>query len=259
VIADILRSSGIDCRVLASVEEVVEDLAAPRRRLIAAEEAFVTGSLTGLEAWLAAQPPWSDLPVILLTLRREMAAQQSDSRRGWAMSPSSSAPSRHPGVLGPRGAPRPRPPARGGAPRGPARRGAGGAAPERGALPDALRVGGRGLLHHRDDRGREGRPSTIASSRRTPPSSANPACPGRRPAHARARARPRAALVRDLRTCRRDREAVRFEEGSAALERWWDVHAFRVGEPGQRRVAVLFNDITARAGRNSPFRRSTPR
>ncbi|WP_315765221.1 ATP-binding protein [Sphingomonas sp. Y38-1Y] len=38
----------------------------------------------------------------------------------------------------------------------------------------------------------------------------------------------------------------RLEEGSAALRRWWDVHAFRVGAPEQRRVAVLFNDITAR-------------
>lgn len=38
----------------------------------------------------------------------------------------------------------------------------------------------------------------------------------------------------------------RFEEGSVALGRWWDVHAFRIGAPELRRVAVLFNDITAR-------------
>lgn len=41
-------------------------------------------------------------------------------------------------------------------------------------------------------------------------------------------------------------EPARFENGSGALGRWWDVHAFRVGEPEQRRVAVLFNDITER-------------
>ena len=41
-------------------------------------------------------------------------------------------------------------------------------------------------------------------------------------------------------------EPTRLENGSAALGRWWDVHAFRVGEPMQRRVAVLFNDISAR-------------
>jgi PAS domain S-box-containing protein len=41
-------------------------------------------------------------------------------------------------------------------------------------------------------------------------------------------------------------EAVRFEQGSVALGRWFDVYAFRVGEPGERRVAILFNDISAR-------------
>ncbi|WP_230483152.1 ATP-binding protein [Sphingomonas sp. Leaf21] len=40
--------------------------------------------------------------------------------------------------------------------------------------------------------------------------------------------------------------ADRTEQGSAALKRWWDVHAFRIGPPASRRVAVLFNDITAR-------------
>ena len=42
-------------------------------------------------------------------------------------------------------------------------------------------------------------------------------------------------------------EAVRFENFAGALnDRWYDVHAFRVGAPGARRVAVLFNDITER-------------
>lgn len=37
--------------------------------LILAEEAVRTADLQGLAAWIGAQPPWSDLPVILLTLR----------------------------------------------------------------------------------------------------------------------------------------------------------------------------------------------
>ena len=41
-------------------------------------------------------------------------------------------------------------------------------------------------------------------------------------------------------------ESTRLENGSAVLGRWWDVHAFRVGDPSERRVAVLFNDISAR-------------
>ena len=39
---------------------------------------------------------------------------------------------------------------------------------------------------------------------------------------------------------------VRFESGSVAMGRWFDVHALRVGQPEQHRVAILFNDITDR-------------
>ena len=41
-------------------------------------------------------------------------------------------------------------------------------------------------------------------------------------------------------------EPVRFEHSASALGRWYDVYAFRVDKPVQRRVAILFNDITAR-------------
>lgn len=40
---------------------------------------------------------------------------------------------------------------------------------------------------------------------------------------------------------------VRFENRAAQIDgRWYDVFAFRVGTPEQRRVAILFNDISAR-------------
>ena len=38
----------------------------------------------------------------------------------------------------------------------------------------------------------------------------------------------------------------RFEQEAAALGRWYDVYAFRIDIPERRRVAVLFQDITAR-------------
>lgn len=41
-------------------------------------------------------------------------------------------------------------------------------------------------------------------------------------------------------------EPARFENGSRALGRWFDVYALRIGDPAQQRVAVLFNDITQR-------------
>lgn len=40
--------------------------------------------------------------------------------------------------------------------------------------------------------------------------------------------------------------AERFEEGSAALGRWFDVYAFRIDYPEKSHVAVLFHDISER-------------
>jgi PAS domain S-box-containing protein len=41
-------------------------------------------------------------------------------------------------------------------------------------------------------------------------------------------------------------EPLRFEQQAAALGRWYDVHAYRIGAPEERHVAILFNDITDR-------------
>jgi len=41
-------------------------------------------------------------------------------------------------------------------------------------------------------------------------------------------------------------QATRFESGSEAMGRWFDVHALRVGDPLRGRVAILFNDISER-------------
>ncbi|MHA6300335.1 PAS domain S-box protein [Devosia sp. CAU 1758] len=41
-------------------------------------------------------------------------------------------------------------------------------------------------------------------------------------------------------------QAERFEQGSEALGRWFDVYAFPLGKAENNRVAILFNDISAR-------------
>ena len=41
-------------------------------------------------------------------------------------------------------------------------------------------------------------------------------------------------------------EPCRFENRAAALQRWYEVCAFRVGPAEQRRVGIVFNDITGR-------------
>ncbi|MHB8101147.1 MAG: PAS domain S-box protein [Methanosarcina sp.] len=39
-------------------------------------------------------------------------------------------------------------------------------------------------------------------------------------------------------------ESVRFESRAEALNRWYEVYAYRIGQPKSRKVAILFNDIT---------------
>lgn len=41
-------------------------------------------------------------------------------------------------------------------------------------------------------------------------------------------------------------QPVRFENRAERLSRWFDVYAFRLGEPENRQVAILFSDITER-------------
>jgi PAS domain S-box-containing protein len=41
-------------------------------------------------------------------------------------------------------------------------------------------------------------------------------------------------------------QPARFEKEASHLQRWYDVYAFRVGEPQEKKVAILFNDITER-------------
>lgn len=41
-------------------------------------------------------------------------------------------------------------------------------------------------------------------------------------------------------------EPARFQNRAEQLHRWYDVYAFRLGDPANRQVAILFNDITER-------------
>jgi len=50
-------------------------------------------------------------------------------------------------------------------------------------------------------------------------------------------------------------EPVRFENEAPAMNRWFDVYATRVGGPDSRKVALLFNDISARKHAESTLRR----
>ena len=51
-------------------------------------------------------------------------------------------------------------------------------------------------------------------------------------------------------------EPVKFEDRSDSMGRWFDVYAFRVGRPEERKVAILFKDITAAKGVEAALRES---
>jgi PAS domain S-box-containing protein len=54
-------------------------------------------------------------------------------------------------------------------------------------------------------------------------------------------------------------ESVRFEEGSEAMRRWFDVYGFRIDGEESRKVALLFNDISRRKLAEEKLRQSEER
>jgi PAS domain S-box-containing protein len=54
-------------------------------------------------------------------------------------------------------------------------------------------------------------------------------------------------------------EPVRFENRAEALNRWFDVYAYRYGQPENRQVAILFSDITERKRAEEAVRESEER
>lgn len=54
-------------------------------------------------------------------------------------------------------------------------------------------------------------------------------------------------------------QAERFENEAMAMDRTYDVFAFRIGEPDQQQVAILFNDISERRAAETSARRSHER
>jgi PAS domain S-box-containing protein len=78
VISHILGKAGIDGLVSGTIRDVLDAVSQRRAgAAIIAEEAFRSGDLEILTQWLGAQPPWSDLPVLLLTKRSGNLPQQS--------------------------------------------------------------------------------------------------------------------------------------------------------------------------------------
>src|SRR5690348_7521203 len=79
VVGDILRKASIECIECADGSDLIAALNERRAGvIIVAEEAFGRSELDALMEWLKSQPPWSDLPVVLLTRRNGNAVLQAN-------------------------------------------------------------------------------------------------------------------------------------------------------------------------------------
>jgi two-component sensor histidine kinase len=69
VAASILRAAGVGVEMCPDLTDLVREIDRGAGFVLVTDEALRTADLSSLSAWLSRQPPWSDLPFILLTLR----------------------------------------------------------------------------------------------------------------------------------------------------------------------------------------------
>ncbi|MGL4966234.1 MAG: ATP-binding protein [Inquilinus sp.] len=72
--AEILGRVGLDAAVCTGLDQLVAELDSGVGAAFVAEEALLGRDITDLLRWIDAQPPWADLPFILLTSHRQQAA-----------------------------------------------------------------------------------------------------------------------------------------------------------------------------------------
>jgi signal transduction histidine kinase len=65
--ADLLRNAGLTAHVAANLAGLLAGLTSGAGAAFVAEEALFNEDLTGLQDWIAQQPPWSDFPFVVLT------------------------------------------------------------------------------------------------------------------------------------------------------------------------------------------------
>ena len=70
VVEQVLTAAGHECRVCSSVDHLACELNSGAGAALVTEESLVAGDRRQLQAWLGAQPPWSDFPFILLATKR---------------------------------------------------------------------------------------------------------------------------------------------------------------------------------------------
>ena len=72
--AELFRSSHLEATSCRSLPELVSEMAAGVGAVFVAEEALFGKDTSPLAQWIESQPPWSDLPFVVLTSHREQPA-----------------------------------------------------------------------------------------------------------------------------------------------------------------------------------------
>lgn len=80
LIAGLLARRGMPCESAASVEELCVEIVRGAGAAILSEEALSEGAITRLRAVIDNQPPWSDFPLILLTVGGRVTIQSERLR-----------------------------------------------------------------------------------------------------------------------------------------------------------------------------------
>jgi signal transduction histidine kinase/CheY-like chemotaxis protein len=71
---ELFRNAGLEAKTCRSLEELVEEVSAGVGAIFLAEEGLFGRDTGPLAQWIEAQPPWSDLPFVILTSHREHPA-----------------------------------------------------------------------------------------------------------------------------------------------------------------------------------------
>ena len=67
ITAELLNGAGIETAAFTSLDSLVSALNDGAAAILVSEEHLVAAIKAPLSAWLPSQPPWSDLPVLILT------------------------------------------------------------------------------------------------------------------------------------------------------------------------------------------------
>lgn len=79
--ADALARVPLTCHVCGDLEDLRREIAAGAGVVLLADEALAGGPAADPERWIGAEPPWSHVPVVVLTRRRPPARLQIDVLR----------------------------------------------------------------------------------------------------------------------------------------------------------------------------------